>query len=74
MADRAFPGIGRFREALTGAVGGEGNVSLSGAGPSLYAVLSTREGAERVAATLTQQGLTPIVAGMAERPLMVLER
>ncbi len=74
VADRAFPGIGSFREALTEAVGGEGNVSLSGAGPSLYAVLATREGAERVAAALTQQGLTPIVAGMAERPLTVLER
>ncbi len=74
VADRAFPGIGRFRGALTEAVAGEANVSLSGAGPSLYAVLATREEAERVAGVLTQEGLTPIVAGMAERPLMVLER
>lgn len=74
VADRAFPGIGRFREALVRAVPGEANVSLSGAGPSLYAVLGAREEAEGVAATLTQGGLTPIVAGMAERPLLVLER
>ncbi len=74
VADRAFPGIGRFREALAQAVPGEANVSLSGAGPSLYAVLGTREEADGAAATLTQQGLTPIVAGMAERPLSVLER
>ena len=74
VADRAFPGIGRFREALGQAVPGEANVSLSGAGPSLYAVLGTWEAADNVAATLTQSGLTPIVAGMAERPLVVLER
>ena len=74
VADRAFPGIGRFKEALMEAVAGERNVSLSGAGPSLYAVLATREEAERVAGALTQQGLTPIVAGMADRPLSVLER
>ena len=74
VADRAFPGIGRFRDALRGAVASEANVSLSGAGPSLYAVLGTREEAEQVAAALTQGGLTPIVARMAERPLIVLER
>lgn len=74
VADRAFPGIGRFRDALKGAVGWGANVSLSGAGPSLYAVLWTREAAEGAAATLTQEGLTAIVAGMAERPLIVLER
>ena len=74
VADRAFPGIGRFRDALRGAVGTGVNVSLSGAGPSLYAVLGAREAAEGVAATLTQQGLTPIVAEMAEQPLSVLER
>lgn len=74
VADRAFPGIGRFREALLRAVGDGVNVSLSGAGPSLYAVVGTREEAEETAATLAQAGLTPIVAGMAERPLVVLER
>ncbi len=74
VADRAFPGIGRFRDSLRAAVGDEPNVSLSGAGPSLYAVLPTQEEAERAAETLTQEGLTPIVAGMVERPLMVLER
>ncbi|MYD36340.1 MAG: hypothetical protein F4X20_04890 [Dehalococcoidia bacterium] len=74
VADRAFPGIGRFREALVRVVPGEANVSLSGAGPSLYAILGTREEAEGVAATLTEQGLASIVAGMAERPLSVLER
>lgn len=74
VADRAFPGIGRFRDSLRTAAGDEANVSLSGAGPSLYAVLPTREAAEGAAAILTQQGLTPIVAGTAERPLAVLER
>ena len=74
VADRAFPGIGRFRAALTQAVPGEANVSLSGAGPSLYAVLGTREEAEQAEAALTQEGLTPIVVGMAEGPLSVLER
>ena len=74
VAGRAFPGIGRFREALAQAVPGETNVSLSGAGPSLYAVLGTRESADNVAVALTQEGLMPIVAGMAERPLVVLER
>ena len=74
VADRAFPGIGRFRDALTAAVRGAANVSLSGAGPSLYAVLPTKGEAEEVGDTLSQQGLTPIVAGMAERPLTLLER
>ena len=74
VADRAFPGIGRFRDALTAAVRGAANVSLSGAGPSLYAVLPTKGEAEEVGDTLSQQGLTPIVAGMAERPLSLLER
>ena len=49
-------------------------VSLSGAGPSLYAVLPTLADAEAAQAALTTQGLTPIVAGMAERPLILLER
>ena len=74
VADRAFPGIGRFRDALTAAVGDAANVSLSGAGPSLYAVLPTLAAAEAAQAALTAQGLTPIVAGMAERPLILLER
>ena len=74
VADKAFPGIGRFREKLLDAVGDHVNVSLSGAGPSLYAVLPAREAAESVAAALAQQGLTPIVAGMAEKPLIVLEK
>ena len=74
VADRAFPGIGRFRDALVQAVGNGVNVSLSGAGPSLYVVVGTREEAEGAAARLSQAGLTPIVAGMAERPLVVLER
>ena len=74
VADRAFPGMGRFRNALTAAVRGAANVSLSGAGPSLYAVLPTKGEAEEVGDTLSQQGVTPIVAGMAERPLILLER
>ncbi len=74
VADRAFPGIVRFRDSLRAAVGSETNVSLSGAGPSLYAVLPTQEDAESAAATLTHEGLTPIVAGMVERPLTLLER
>ena len=74
VADRAFPGIDRYRDALSEAVGSDAKVSLSGAGPSLYAVLPTREGAEGVAGALTQQGFTPIVAGMAEGALAVLER
>ena len=74
MADRAFPGIGRFRDALTLAVGAGATVSLSGAGPSLYSVLASHDEAEEIANKLTTQGLTPIVAGMAERPLILLER
>ena len=74
VADRVFPGIGRFRDALQQAVGDAGNVSLSGAGPSLYSILPTAEDAEAARLTLLEQGLTAIVAAMANRPLMILER
>ena len=36
--------------------------------------LPTLAAAEAAQAALTAQGLTPIVAGMAERPLILLER
>ena len=74
VASRAFPGIERFQAALRTAVGGDTAVSLSGAGPSLFAVLPTEADAERAAETLRHQGFAPIVAGMADRPLTVLER
>ena len=74
VADRAFPGIGRFRDALQQAVGDARNVSLSGAGPSLYSVLPTADDAEAARLTLLEKGLTAIVAAMANRPLMILER
>ncbi len=74
VAERAFPGIGRFRGVLARAVGQAANVGMSGAGPSLYAILSTHAQAREVVDELTQEGLTPLLADMAERPLTVLER
>ncbi len=74
VAARAFPGIGRFRDALRRAVGESTSVSLSGAGPALYAVLPTQRQAERARSTLSREGVMSIVAGMAERPLTVIER
>ena len=74
VADRAFPGIDRFRAIFRGAVGDKANVSLSGAGPALYAMMPTEQAALDVNSTLTEEGVAAIVARTADRPLTVLER
>ena len=74
VADRAFPGIDRFHAIFRDAAGDQANVSLSGAGPALYAMVPTERAALTISSVLTEEGVAAIVARTADRPLTLLER
>ena len=74
VADRAFPGIDRFRTIFRDAAGDRANVSLSGAGPALCAMLPTERAALNINSMLTEEGVAAIVTRTADRPLTILER
>ena len=74
VADRAFPGIDRFRAIFRDAAGDQANVSLSGSGPALYAMLPTERAALSINSMLTEEGVAAIVTRTVDRPLKILER
>ena len=57
IADQVYPGHAERRRALASAVGGRAH--LSGAGPSLFAVVAGRAEGERACARLCAEGLAP---------------
>ena len=59
VADDVYPGHAERRRALAAAVGGSAH--LSGAGPSLFAVVAGRAEGERACARLRDAGLAPLL-------------
>jgi len=59
VADRAFPQLPKYREALSKA--GAKKVHLSGAGPALFALFTDELDAAAVAERLRDQGFKPLV-------------
>ena len=55
VAPRAFPGLGAYRDALRQA--GAASVHLAGSGPTLFALVESKEAAERVGEALGRTGL-----------------
>ena len=68
VADDVYPGHAERRQALSSAVGGSAH--LSGAGPSLFALVAGRAEGERACARLRTEGLDPRLLRTvpAERP------
>lgn len=60
VADRAFPGLLAFREAMLAA--GAQRVHLSGAGPALFSLFPGESAARAVASRLAGRGHQPLIA------------
>ena len=72
VADDVYPGHAERRQALAAAVGGSAH--LSGAGPSLFALVAGRAQGERACARLRADGLEPRLVRTMQQPIMDARR
>ena len=76
VAERAFPALAGYRQALLGA--GANRAHLSGAGPALFSIFSEQRNAEAAAARLSGDGHRPLVArsmrSAEARPAPMIEK